>query len=231
MNTIWITRELSNDESEICRELGLNPIEVPTISIQLNPHEGVQIPHSSAWAFTSQHAVEWIAEVIKSGNLSPDLLPDQWFAIGAKTAVGIRSLHFEPTIPDSSYGSNLASLLDIHKVRTVLHFTGNLARPELKQACLILGINYHSLEVYETQVHKPESLPEEIPNGIVFLSPSAVEGFIQVENAKKLLKSTKVFAIGKTTAQALVEKGINALIPPKATFQSLISFVSTNIKG
>jgi len=229
MNTIWITRELSNDENQFCRELGLNPIEVPTISIQLNPYEGVQIPYSSAWAFTSQHAVEWIAEVIKSGNLHPDLLPDQWFAIGTKTAEAIRNLHFEPTIPDSSYGSNLATLLDIHKVRTVLHFTGNLARPELKQACLILGINYHSLEVYETQVHKPESLPAEKPNGIIFLSPSAVDGFIQAQNSMNVLKSTKVFAIGKTTASELLKHRIEATIPPKATFEALINFVSKSI--
>ncbi|NCQ11155.1 MAG: uroporphyrinogen-III synthase [Bacteroidetes bacterium] len=229
MNTIWITRELSNYEIIFCRNLGVNPIEVPTISIQLHTHEGVQIPHSSAWAFTSQHAVDWISEVIKSGNLSPELLPDQWFAIGAKTAEAIRKLHFEAIIPESSYGSNLANLLDVHKVRTVLHFTGNLARPELKQACLILGINYHSLEVYETQVHKPESLPAEKPNGIIFLSPSAVDGFIQAQNSMNVLKSTKVFAIGKTTASELLKHRIEATIPPKATFEALINFVSKSI--
>lgn len=226
--TIWITRALTEDERSFCASLNLNVIEIPAIEVELNPHENVSIPHNSAWAFTSQHAVEWIKKVIDDGLLHPELLPDQWFAIGEKTAKGIKDLKFDPILPDQAYGTNLAMLLETYKVRSVLHFTGNLARPELAQLCLIYGINYRALEVYKTKVLEPKSFPAENPDAILFLSPSAVEGFTSNQEAKKRLTSIPIFAIGKTTQQTLSELKLSSKIPAKATFFDLLNFVASH---
>lgn len=224
--TIWLTRKITKEERDFCSSLGLVVHEVPAIEIELNPFENVSIPHSAAWAFTSQHAVEWVKLVIDAGLLKPELLPDQWFAVGQKTAKAIQDLRFEPIVPEQAYGSNLAVLLDTYKVRSVLHFTGNLARPELAQLCFIYGINYHPFEVYKTKVLEPDSFPQEKPDAIVFLSPSAVEGFTSSDKAKNRLKDAPLFAIGKTTQQSLLELGFESQIPPKATFVELMKFVA-----
>ena len=227
--TIWITRRLSNEERQFCDSLGLNCEEVPAIEVKLNPIDEKDVPHSAAWAFTSQHAVAWIGKVIEAGLMKPEWLPDQWFAIGQKTAQAIREIKFEPILPDKAYGSNLAVLLDTYKVRSVVHFTGNLARPELAQLCLMFGINYHPFEVYKTEVLEPNDFPKSEPDGILFLSPSAVEGFTSSEKASKRLANTKLFAIGKTTQDALAKQGFQSTIPPQANFKELVQFASKNL--
>ncbi len=229
MKTLWITRKSLPKEQELALSLGFHLMDVPAIEIELLPFESVTVPHSPAWVFTSQHAVDWVRKGIESENLSPDLLPDQWFAIGKKTAKAIQDLKFEPILPDSAYGGNLADLLDVYKVRTVLHFTGNLARPELAQACLVYGINYHALEVYRTHILQPEHFPNEHPLAILFLSPSAVEGFTSTPKGLTLLQQNRLFAIGKTTQQALLEAGYQAEIPPQANLKSLLEFVQKTI--
>lgn len=226
--TIWISRTLTDDERIFCDSLQLNMIEIPAIEVVLNPHENVAIPHNLAWAFTSQHAVEWIKKVIDDGLLNPELLPDQWFAIGEKTAKGIKDLKFDPILPDQAYGTNLAVLLETHKVSSVLHFTGNLARPELAQLCLIYGINYRSLEVYKTKILEPKSFPTKKPDAVLFLSPSAVEGFTASKEAKKRLANIPIFAIGKTTQQALSDLKLDSKIPAKATFFELLNLVASH---
>ncbi|TNE69445.1 uroporphyrinogen-III synthase [bacterium] len=225
MGKVWITRSLQDEERIWLKESGILFEEVPAIEVILHPVEKAEIPHSPAWVFTSQHAVDWVKELIDSGNMQADWLPDQWFAIGQKTAKAIRDLQFEPIMPDAAYGGNLATLLDTYKVRSVLHLTGNLARPELAQACLLFGINYHAIQVYQTKILKPEQFPTELPSAIAFLSPSAVEGFTSEEKGLQILKKTNVFAIGKTTQDALFELGIESRIPEKANFKELMNFI------
>lgn len=229
MKTLWITRKSLLDEQEFALSLGFQLVDVPAIEIELLPFESVTVPHSPAWVFTSQHAVDWVKKSIESENLSPDLLPEQWFAIGKKTAKAIQDLNFEPILPDSAYGGNLAELLDAYKVRTVLHITGNLVRPELAQACLVYGINYHVLEVYRTHILQPEHFPQERPHAILFLSPSAVEGFTSTPKGLALLQQNRVFAIGKTTQKELLKIGYQAEIPPQANLKSLLEFVQKTI--
>jgi uroporphyrinogen-III synthase len=229
MKTVWITRKSQPEEQLLAENLGLQLVDVPAIEIELLPFEVISVPHSPAWVFTSQHAVEWVKTGIESENLSPDLLPEQWFAIGKKTAKAIRDLKFDPIIPDAAYGGNLAVLLDTYKVRTVLHFTGNLARAELAQACLVYGINYHAIEVYKTHILPPEKFPTEKPDAVLFLSPSAVEGFASTMEGARILEQNRLFAIGKTTQQALSDLQYSSEIPIQANLASLLEFVQKTI--
>lgn len=222
MKTVWITRELSEKEREWCSTKAIRVIEIPTIHIELEDVEHIQIPHFPAWVFTSQHAVEWITKRIETENLPPEILPEQWFAVGEKTAETIRSLHFEPILPDEASGANIAVLLDSYKVRSVLHFSGNLTRPELQQACMILGINYHAMEVYSTLIKAPELLPKGTPDAILFMSPSALEGFLLNHSASKMMAHSRILCIGKTTQAAVQHAGFSAEVSKKSTFESLI---------
>jgi uroporphyrinogen-III synthase len=96
-------------------------------------------------------------------------------------------------------------------VRDVVFFCGNIRRDELPNKIRSEGGDMEEVVVYETE-ELPEKLTKDY-DGILFFSPSAVQAFYQHNQPAK---HTVLFAIGKTTAEALRQnKGRHIVVAHK----------------
>lgn len=157
--------------------------------------------------FTSSHAVEAVHEL-----LPVDLTPS-WtiHCVGERTRAVVNTLvggrsggHTAP------YATDLAqALIAEGTVRHVLFFCGDHRLDTLTTLLRAAGINVDELVVYST-ITTPQRISD-VPDGILFLSPSAVESFFSLNS---LHASTVPFAIGLTTAEALARHTQQHIILP-----------------
>lgn len=203
---ILVTRPLSAQQIEYAKILGLEPIIESALSFNFPDYwdevlETITDNPKSDWVFTSANGVKALEELMKAG-LQPR--PEtQLFAVGSKTKEALQKLGLDAKIPHTQDGKHLAELIIREgKIDSVLYFHGNLSRDEMTSALAEEYIEVIELEVYETVIN-PVQLPENPISGILFYSPSAVEGFARGEGFDKNLPP--LFAIGPTTAKALKE--------------------------
>lgn len=204
---ILVTRPLSAQQIEYARILGLEPIIEPALEFNFPDYwdEVLKVINNypkSDWVFTSANGVKALEELMKAG-LQPR--PEtQLFAVGSKTKEALQKLGLDAKIPRIQDGQHLAELIIREgKVDSVLYFHGNLSRDEMTDDLREEDIEVIELEVYETIIN-PVRMPENPISGILFYSPSAVEGFGRGEGFGKDLP--RLFAIGPTTAKALKEQ-------------------------
>lgn len=174
--------------------------------------------NADAWIFTSKKAVKAIKPMIKDL-----IIPNHIFAVGSKTAEKLEELGLEVTIPDEYNAIALAGKMKQLELKEVVHFCGNLKAADLSK---LLGdsANLNSVEVYRTKqtAHKINTGDF---NGIVFMSPSAVESFSEQNS---VTENTQVFCIGPTTEQAANEAGMQTCITPEySTLDSLMESIQT----
>lgn len=174
---------------------------------------------ADAWIFTSKKAVKSISPKIDELEI-----PRHIFAVGAKTAEKLEELGLKVSIPEEYNAATLATMMQELDLKEVIHFCGNLKAENLAK---LLGksVNLTSVEVYQTKLtgHKMTDLNDF--NGIVFMSPSAVESFSQ-QNA--VSEEMKVFCIGPTTEAAANEAGMqNCITPEFSTLDSLMESIQT----
>ncbi|MCW9707062.1 uroporphyrinogen-III synthase [Fodinibius salsisoli] len=204
---ILVTRPLSAQQLEYARILGLEPIIEPALSFSF-PNYWDQVLKTitdnpkSDWVFTSANGVKALAELMEAG-LQPR--PEtQLFAVGAKTRDALQKLGLNAQIPRTQDGKHLAELIIREgKIDSVIYFHGNLSRDEMTNGLSEEHIEVIELEVYETIINAVH-MPENPISGILFYSPSAVEGFARGQGFKDELPP--LFAIGPTTAKALKEQ-------------------------
>jgi uroporphyrinogen-III synthase len=143
--------------------------------------------------FTSMNAVEAVAahvhdtpnwKVYAMGNTTRKLVAEKW---GADRLVGT-----------AENAQRLGERLIDDGVRDVLFFCGNIRRDELPNKIRSEGGRVEEVVVYETE-ETPVKLAKDY-DGILFFSPSAVHAFFR---QNKAAKTTVLFAIGKTTEEAL----------------------------
>lgn len=201
---ILVTRPLSARQFEYARILGLEPIIEPALDFNFPDYwDGVLKiinKHPKAdWVFTSTNGVKALKELMEAGlQVRPEI---QLFAVGAKTQDALQELGLDAKIPRTQDGKHLAELIiQEGKINSVIYFHGNLSRDEITDRLIEDGIEVIELEVYETVIN-PVHLPPKPVNGILFYSPSAVEGFKRGEGFDS--KLPPLFAIGPTTAKAL----------------------------
>ncbi|MBB1284863.1 uroporphyrinogen-III synthase [Flavisolibacter sp. BT320] len=156
--------------------------------------------------FTSMNAVEAVAEQI-------DATPD-WkiYSIGNTTRKLIEEAWgSDKIVATADYGKHLGERLIDDGVRDVVFFCGNIRRDELPNKIRSEGGKIEEVVVYETE-QTPATLTKEY-DGILFFSPSAVNAFF---STNKPSKSTVLFAIGKTTEEAIRQnKGRNIIVANK----------------
>ena len=153
--------------------------------------------------FTSMNAVEAVAEQIET---SPE-----WkiYSIGSTT----RKLIEEKFGPDkivatAENAQRLGERLIDDGLTEVVFFCGNIRRDELPNKMRSEGGKIEEVIVYETE-ETPSTVTKDY-DGILFFSPSAVQAFF---SSNKPAKHTVLFAIGKTTAEAIKEaKGRNIVV-------------------
>lgn len=145
--------------------------------------------------FTSMSAVEAVAAQINEtpawkiyciGNTTRKLIEEKWGA--------------DKIIATAENAQRLGERLIDDGVKDVVFFCGNIRRNELPNKMRSEGGKVEEVVVYETN-ETPSKLEKEY-DGILFFSPSAVHAYY---SQNKPSKSTTLFAIGKTTEEAIRE--------------------------
>lgn len=205
--SILVTRSLNGQQQEYARILGLDTIERPALEFEFPAYWdrvlAVINEHlKSDWVFTSTNGVKALAALMESGlQVRPEV---QIFAVGSKTQEALEELGLEAMIPFRQDGEHLAELIaEEGKIDSVIYFHGNLSRGELVDTLVEEEIEVIEVEVYKTHIN-PVKLPDELIDGILFYSPSAVVGFKQGQGFGQELPP--LFAIGPTTAAALEDE-------------------------
>jgi len=153
--------------------------------------------------FTSMNAVEAVAEQL---SLAPD-----WkiYSIGNTTRKLIEEKWgVDKIVATAENAQRLGERLIDDGVKEVVFFCGNLRRDELPNKIRSEGGKIEEVVVYETE-ETPSRLTRDYA-GILFFSPSAVHAYFATN---KPAKHTVLFAIGKTTEEALKQnKGSNIVV-------------------
>jgi uroporphyrinogen-III synthase len=139
-----------------------------------------------------------------------DVSNKKFFAVGHKTAEGLKDAGIEVRVPEIETAAALADLIVQHGIASVLFWCGNLRKAELPELLKEKNIDVTELVVYQTGLY-PVHITEPY-NAVVFLSASAVESFFSVN---ELPKHTPVFAIGDTTAHELKKYVKSDIIVPE----------------
>lgn len=143
--------------------------------------------------FTSMNAVEAVASQISEvpawriysiGNTTRKLIEEAWGA--------------DKIVATAENAQRLGERLVDDGVKEVVFFCGNIRRDELPNKIRSEGGKVEEVVVYETE-ETPTNLARDY-DGILFFSPSAVQAFF-ISN--KPAKHTILFAIGKTTEEAI----------------------------
>lgn len=197
---------MSAQQFEYARILGLEPIIEPALQFNFPDYwDGVlkviNENLKSDWIFTSANGVKALEELMNAGlQVRPEV---QIFAVGSKTRDALQELGLDAKIPRTQDGKHLAELIiQEGKINSVIYFHGNLSRDEITDRLQDDDIEVVELEVYETIIN-PVQMPNKSVGGILFYSPSAVEGFARGTGFDEALPP--LFAIGPTTAGALKE--------------------------
>ena len=143
--------------------------------------------------FTSMNAVEAVAAHVDStpnwqiysiGNTTRKLIEGTWGA--------------ERIFATAENAQRLGERLIDDGVKEVVFFCGKIRRDELPNKIRSEGGKVEEVVVYQTE-ETPTKLTREY-DGILFFSPSAVQAFF---SSNKASKQTVLFAIGKTTEEAI----------------------------
>jgi uroporphyrinogen-III synthase len=162
--------------------------------------------------FTSKNTVERV--------MSYELGVKSCFCVGRKTKALLEQNGFE-VIASADYGKELANIIvEKYPDREYTFFCGNRRRDELPTI-----LNKNKIAFEEIQVYKTELNPKKVEgkfDGILFFSPSGVEGF-SLENE---IKDSVAFCIGNTTATEAKKYTNKIVVAEEPTIESLINKVS-----
>ena len=154
--------------------------------------------------FTSKNAVAAFEQIVNAE------LPWTIFCIGQSTKRAVARLFGEEKI--SGTADNASDLADIiltdAEIKKVHFFCGKQRKEVLPEKLKSSGIELEEIVVYET-FETPQKISRKQYDGILFFSPSAVKSFFSLN---KINEQAQIFAIGKTTAQALQQHTDKELI-------------------
>ncbi|HEV8079235.1 MAG TPA: uroporphyrinogen-III synthase [Chitinophagaceae bacterium] len=150
--------------------------------------------------FTSKNAVLAFEQIVNAE------VPWKIFCIGQSTKKFVVKVFGEEKIVDTA--DNASELADIilkdGEIKRVIFFCGKIRREELPEKLRSAEIELNEIVVYET-LETPQKISRKHYDGILFFSPSAVKSFFSLN---KLNDEIQIFAIGKTTADA-IQKNID----------------------
>ena len=145
--------------------------------------------------FTSKNAVQAFDQIVNAE------VPWKIFCIGQSTQKLVAKIFGEEKISGIADSASALSdvILEDKEIKKVFFFCGNQRREELPQKLTAEAIEVEEIVVYET-LETPQKLSRKVYDGILFFSPSAVKSFFSLN---KINEQTQIFAIGKTTADAI----------------------------
>lgn len=219
--SILSTRPVSEQQIQ---EAKFKNIIIDLVSfIETEPIENVEVQQEiesallrpAAVVFTSMNAVEAVSQFV-----ADEKPPWKIYCIGNTTKqLAIKYFGAESIAASASDATELAETIIAEGEDTsVIFFCGVQRRDELPRL-----LNDSNIEVEEIVVYETVLVPHKIKktyHGILFFSPSAVESFFSVN---KINLETRIFAIGKTTAEAVTRHCNNKIIlPEESTKYSLV---------
>lgn len=227
---IALTRDVTGNQlwGEIMQARGVPVYRLPCIEIQpspLTPHIQAALERfaSYQWAvFTSAMGVKRFAELAVEAGLDRRLLTAAWYAaVGHQTADALKSLGLVVRFtPSTANAATLARELKRVKSRQILLLRTSIAPPEAADILRGRGAHVIDLPIYQTlPVTDPDPgfaqlLREGSVGGLVFASPSAVDGFMHRladPVALELARDVPSAALGPTVAAALSSHGFRAV--------------------
>lgn len=155
-------------------------------------------------AFTSMNAVEAIGALQGASDANWSV-----YCIGTKTAEFVgRYLSNATIIGTAQNAKELGKLIVEESMADAIYFfCGNIRRDDLPNVLASSNIRLEETIVYDTTMIREKV--DANYDAILFYSPSAVESFF---SANKLKEETILFAIGKTTAEALQHYSSNKIV-------------------
>jgi uroporphyrinogen-III synthase len=207
--------------AERLRELGAEPVLVPTIAIQpaADPFpldRALQTLDRYDWiVFTSANAVSHLWQRLEMLALDPTHL--RWPAvavIGPATGQALQEHGIPPAVMPGKHVAEalfdaLQQTTDLSGTRILLP-QGNLARPVLAGLLREAGAEVETVVVYETI--RPEMGPallSEPFDAVTFTSSSTVQNFVEMfDDPLRVVGSALVACIGPVTADTVSEFGL-----------------------
>jgi hydroxymethylbilane synthase len=228
-------------------QFGYSVFSYPTITItkvKITPkmREKLHQIDTCDWVvFTSKNGVKFFIEALLDAHISVStLLQKQIAVIGPKTAEEVGKyrlpVHF---IPSQFTTKDLAKELPVVAGKKILMPRANIATPQLTKHLREKGAKVIDLPIYKTLLLQRKNknfetlIKKELIKGIIFTSPSTVEGFL--ENIKHIknndfLFSLPVIAIGPVTVKKLKIHGFRKInMAKRFTTDGIIAKLKENI--
>lgn len=211
LSTARLPRTLINEAAAENIEITVIPfIETETIvSTEVQQEIENAFLLSSIVVFTSQNAVKAVVE--EKEDQQPDWLI---YCVGERTRQLAADIFGEHTIagtaPDAA--TLAAQILEEQEPEEIIFFSGVSRLPDLPRILEKGGVLVNEIQVYQTII-----IPHRVQNdfdGILFFSPSAVDGFFR---HNKITAGQPLFATGPTTASALKKEGNFEIITCRET--------------
>ncbi len=168
--------------------------------------------------FTSKNAALAFDQIVNTE------LPWKIFCIGQATRkVAEKIFGAERIIGIADNAEDLSNvILKDEEIKKVHFFCGNQRKDELPNKLKAEGIEVEEIIVYET-IETPQKMSRKQYDGILFFSPSAVKSYFSLN---KLNEEIQVFAVGKTTADSILQNDkreiITAEIPGEENMIDLV---------
>jgi hydroxymethylbilane synthase len=224
--------------------LGLVPLVIPAIAVELEPSGGTldealaQLETGSWIVVTSTNGVRSIvAAAARCGGIPAT---SRWTAIGRATAVAVAALGIEPSfIPSEANAEGLAAELPLNGGEQVLVVRGDLAGPQLADALRRRGATVDDVVGYRT-IEAPGTslalLADALAGGpiaaIAFTSGSTVRGLAALAQAAGVdVTSIPVICVGPQTAQMAAAAGFRvAAVAPSPDAAALAGAVAAALE-
>ena len=223
------------------RAAGFDPVEFPTIQLELLPWDpldaALAVLDSFDWLiFTSGNAVEFFLRRVDELGLALDNLP-RVAVVGSATVTRLveRGIAIG-YMPEKFIGTELVLGLGGLAGKKVLLPRAKIGRSEIADLLQEQGANLTAVPLYDTVTAVPTSAAwADLNKGfaaITFTSPSSVRNFFKIMTdhpgklatpLDKMLQPARVVCIGPVTAEAAAEAGlIDTLIPEEYTVDGMV---------
>jgi uroporphyrinogen-III synthase len=175
---------------------------IPIPSVELKPLINELAQEKLNIVFTSAHATRIVSDCLTE-------IPD-WkiYCIRNETRLAVEKLFGKSLI--SKYAENallLSQAIIDDGVKNAIFFCGDQRMDVIPDSLKKKGVELTELVVYETRL-TPVQIKENT-DAVLFFSPTAVRSFFSVNT---LESTTQIFAMGKTTAAALLNYTSNNII-------------------
>lgn len=212
------------------KELGAAVTLAPAIETRPLPFAWPDLAACTALVFTSAAGVSaFFGRLFDNGQDARCLAGKRLFCVGKETARSLREYGLRADYVPAVYsGERLAQELIEKRLVSgsdrLLLLRAREASRELPGRLKEAGVPFDETAVYETVILPLGDIDPRAYDMLTFTSASCVEGFAQAA-AGRDLTDLPALCIGEQTARAAKVRGMQAMVPPEATIDSMIKWM------